>query len=180
MATYFSLEDIDACSLSHFKAYTNIFNQSRCGGMFPLHRIAVEQLVSSERYRATIPLLIRQFSLSPDLAQMPANWGARYPSRRNHPTRPRVRLDAIGRPSPSSSNLLLALGAPLAIVENSGKNSAAQLPGKGDTSSRVDCTRSRAVRFDSVIKLVLVPARSDLGERTKDLWWQEEDYFQFR
>lgn len=114
------------------------------------------------------------------LVQMPANWGARYPRRRNHPTRPRVRLDARGRPSPSSSSLLLTLGAPLAIVENSGKHSSAQLAGKGDTSSGVDSTRSRAVRFDSVIKLVLVPARSDLGERTKDLWWQEEDYFQFR
>ena len=36
------------------------------------------------------------------------------------------------------------------------------------------------VRFDSVVKLILVPTRIDLDGLSTDLWWREEDYAQFR
>lgn len=36
------------------------------------------------------------------------------------------------------------------------------------------------VRFDSVVKLILVPTRNDLDGLSTDLWWREEDYAQFR
>lgn len=39
---------------------------------------------------------------------------------------------------------------------------------------------NRAVRFDSVLKLILVPSRSDLGGLRSDLWYGEEDYLEFR
>lgn len=41
--------------------------------------------------------------------------------------------------------------------------------------------RGRAVRFDSVVKMILVPSRLDLSDRLSDeLWWNDEDYLQFR
>ena len=36
------------------------------------------------------------------------------------------------------------------------------------------------VRFNSVVKLILVPSRNDLHGLSTDLWWREEDYAQFR
>ncbi|CAN0401319.1 unnamed protein product, partial [Ectocarpus sp. 8 AP-2014] len=39
----------------------------------------------------------------------------------------------------------------------------------------------RAVRFDRVVKLILVPSRLDLSAGLSDeLWWNEDDYLQFR
>lgn len=38
----------------------------------------------------------------------------------------------------------------------------------------------RAVHFDLVLELYLVPSRKDLGGLRNELWWQEEDYLQFR
>lgn len=42
--------------------------------------------------------------------------------------------------------------------------------------------RGRAVRFEPVVKLILVPSRHDLGDArlSEELWWSEDDYLQFR
>lgn len=39
---------------------------------------------------------------------------------------------------------------------------------------------SRVVRFDAVLKLILVPSRNDLKELSPELWYSEEDYLEFR
>lgn len=121
---------------------------------------------------------------------MPANsenWLVRYPRRTPHPPRPRVRLDAVERAATTGSNLLFALGAPLPLREKS--SSLLRLPQRAESAETgggglrrpnnvpSDC---REVRFDSVVKMILVPTRTDLGELAKDLWWQEEEYLQFR
>lgn len=52
---------------------------------------------------------------------------------------------------------------------------------KGGRGVRTAGGRSiRAVRFDFVLALYLVPSRKDLSGMRADLWWQEEDYVQFR
>lgn len=114
-----------------------------------------------------------------------ADWVTRYPRRSPHPPRQRVRFDAVGRATARGSNLLLALSAPLSLRDNSSP-SAEMAPGTEATHQRqgrrgpAAPSGGRAVRFDSVVKLILVPARRDLDGLSEDLWWQEEDYLQFR
>lgn len=43
-----------------------------------------------------------------------------------------------------------------------------------------DIAVHRAVRFDSVLKLILVPSRRDLKGLRSELWYREEDYLEFR
>ncbi|CAM9648506.1 unnamed protein product [Ascophyllum nodosum] len=79
-------------------------------------------------------------------------------------------------------------GAPLATVKSSGGYHSAMKTRNGtmpkekrDTSEVSPRKRkSRRVRFNTVVKLFLVPARSDLGSLVLDLWWQREDYLMFR
>lgn len=65
-------------------------------------------------------------------------------------------------------------GGPTASVELGSSSSSRRA-----TSSQID--GGRAVRFDSVVKMILVPCRLDLSDGLSDeLWWNGEDYLQFR
>lgn len=75
------------------------------------------------------------------------------------------------RQGPKASLLLDAHRVP--IIEERGSRSQQKT-----VTGRVQ--NSRAVRFDSVLQLILVPSRSDLKGLRSDLWYEEEDYLQFR
>lgn len=62
-------------------------------------------------------------------------------------------------------------GAEDGAVSNSSSNA-------NSSSSRGD--DARAVRFDPVVKMILVPTRADLGGLSEHLWWRREDFLQFR
>lgn len=107
------------------------------------------------------------------------HWLPHYTRRTPHPPRPRLRLDAVERAVATGSNFVVSVGAPLSLGEKGSAGTA------GGFSRRARSTPSlsrvgRAVRFDCVVKLILVPSRKDLVRISADLWWQKEDYLQFR
>lgn len=69
------------------------------------------------------------------------------------------------------------------LVEGTGK-----VGRRGSVCGEVDAGGSpmpggggnRVVRFDGVLKLILVPSRNDLKELSPELWYREEDYLEFR
>lgn len=146
-------------------------------------------------------LYLRQMPTNPE-----KNWRVSYPRRSPHPRRPQMRVDVQQQPvvakkdstkpqqqtqpwfdwrSPlphwqvregPSSTLSPLPGQP----EGGGQTAGVGLGGsRRAASSPID--RGRAVRFDPVVKLILVPSRLDLGDGLSDeLWWNEDDYLQFR
>ena len=131
--------------------------------------------------------------------QMPTQFVSRYPLKRTRSGTFDGRMDSFGWMPPDSSmpyppgpplamSMPYSPGAPLATVKSSGGYHSAMKTRNGtmpkekrDTSEVSPRKRkSRRVRFNTVVKLFLVPARSDLGSLVLDLWWQREDYLMFR
>lgn len=76
-----------------------------------------------------------------------------------------------------SSMLSLLPGQP----EGGGGQTAGVELGSNRRGVNSSIDRSRAVRFDSVVKMILVPSRLDLSDGLSDeLWWNDEDYLRFR
>lgn len=145
----------------------------------------------------------------PQMPTAPEIWYVRYPRRTPHPRRPRVRLGAAERAaaSGSSSDLLAGLRTSQSQPQR-GHSSRHPLPYHHHRRAEISEIRSpgvmfsmqgccpgvpvgppdmldaypyaRMVRFNSVVKLILVPTRSDLDGLSTDLWWREEDFEQFR
>ncbi|CAM9786764.1 unnamed protein product [Ectocarpus sp. 6 AP-2014] len=139
------------------------------------------------------------------------HWRVRYPQRTPIPRRPSTRFDArrsavgpkaAGADSPpppplfdlrqpsSSRRLLLSPAGRRPPDDNRGAQHAAAAADGGAGVELVSNKRAaggpaadhgRAVRFDRVVKLILVPSRLDLSAGLSDeLWWNEDDYLQFR
>ncbi|CAM9529535.1 unnamed protein product [Scytosiphon promiscuus] len=128
----------------------------------------------------------------------PQNWRVTYPRRSPHPRRPAMRSDGQGwvasstqtnppprlalRPPPPLRKKTTAAVCPpsrqmLCREAAGGGRARPSVGGEGGPSDR-----GRAVRFEPVVKLILVPSRLDLGDArlSEELWWNDDDYLQFR
>lgn len=83
------------------------------------------------------------------------------------------------RPSPSRNSHhrhyhkpQLGTAAPAKTRDPAGRNN--------HRDSNDQTSGNRAVRFDLVCKMILVPSRNDLSQLRTHLWWQKEDYVEFR
>ncbi|CAM9766490.1 unnamed protein product [Ectocarpus sp. 13 AM-2016] len=139
------------------------------------------------------------------------HWRVRYPQRTPIPRRPSTRFDArraavgptaAGADSPpppllfdqrqrsSSRKLFLSPAGRRPPDDHRVVQHAASAAAGGAGVEFVSNKRAaggpatdhgRAVRFDRVVKLILVPSRLDLSAGLSDeLWWNEDDYLQFR
>lgn len=203
----FSARPVGFAELFLGSTYNRLRHSS--SGSFPQHYCCLQRSphrIPTYITRTQQPTHPRHPTFSPHRS-MPAtvnstSWRMRYPRRSPHPPRTRIRLDAVERAAATGSNVLCSFGLPVSLDEKRRPSTPRQCPqqaerntdsstsitygGPEDTgstdisSSRGDDAISRAVRFDSVVKIILVPTRSDLGGLSEDLWWREEDYLQFR
>lgn len=120
-------------------------------------------------------------------------WSARYPRRSPHPSRPHVGLDSVQyAPATMGTSKLRFSGSSSASMRQKYLRAASATGSgiRGRASNRPNQPRhqtreigpsgGRAVRFDSVVQMILVPTRTDLSGLRADLWWKEEDYCTFR
>ncbi|CAN0163256.1 unnamed protein product [Pylaiella littoralis] len=130
-----------------------------------------------------------------------ATWMVSYPRRSPQQRRPQMRADAqlmatakrdsktnqkprfdwksASPPHSEKRGLMLSL-LPRHPEEGVRQTAGVEF-GSSRRAANSPIVRGRAVRFDSVVKMILVPSRLDLSDRLSDeLWWNDEDYLQFR